>query len=284
MRATLVCVVVLAACGSDGKHEVVPEGFQTLLSGEWTLPPGSEGYYCVRATAPEDMYISSFRPIAPLGTHHTALALDLQGGEDGTFPCQASDTGFKLLFGSGVGTDAFALPDGVAFKLPEGQQVLLNLHLYNASDNQLTGTSGVEIERIKSTDVVHEAETIYALNFNVEVPPGSSVTSGACTMDEASTIFGVFPHMHRLGTNMKATAMHAAGAEVFHDHPYTFESQLDYLVGPIDVAKGEKIAYECAYDNPGTQTVKFGDSTDAEMCVLGLYRYPASGAISLCIN
>lgn len=31
-------------------------------------------------------------------------------------------------------------------------------------------------------------------------------------------------------------------------------------------------------------TVAFGDSTDDEMCVLGMYRYPATGAVSLCSN
>jgi hypothetical protein len=278
MRGALA-LLVLFGCASD-PAETVPTGFVPLVQGDWSMPPGEEGYYCVRATIPEDMYVRAFRPIAPLGTHHTALGFALSAGDDGGFPCQASDAGFKLLFGSGVGTEAFTLPDGVAFKLPAGEQVMLNLHLYNTSDAPISGTSGIEIERIAKADALHEAETLYALNFDLSVPPGTSKTTGACSIDADSTIVGVFPHMHKLGTHMRATA---AGA-VLHDLPYTFEEQLDYAVPSVQVTKGTKIEYECSYQNPGTTTVEFGDSTDAEMCVLGVYRYPATGTVSLCIQ
>jgi hypothetical protein len=290
--AALALALVLPALGcsyddgsGDDGDDGVPVGFQPLVAGDWTLPAGEEGYYCVRATATEDMFIKAFRPLAPLGTHHTALAFDLQGGPDGGFPCTASDTGFKLLFGSGVGTTPYALPDGVAFRLDAGEQVLLNLHLYNAGDGPLSGRSGIEVERVAASEVLHEAETIYALNFDLAVPPGDSSHTGSCTIDGDSTVVGLFPHMHTLGTRMRATAMRA-GAEplAFFDAAYSFEEQLNYPVTPFDIRDGEQIEYECSFTNPGTTTIEFGDSTDAEMCVLGMYRYPARGTVSLCIN
>jgi hypothetical protein len=283
MRAFAAIVLVVAACSSN-EPPPIPQGFVPLLAGDWSLPPGEEGYYCVRATASEDMYVRAFRPIAPIGTHHTALAFDLNGGPDGGFPCEAKDAGFRLIFGSGLGTETYELPDGVAMKLPAGEQIILNLHLYNTSDAELTGRSGVEIERIAPEDVVHEAEVIYALNFDVSATPGVSVSKGECTIDGNSTIFGTFPHMHRLGTHLKGTAMRGEGPMVFHDLAYNFETQLNYRVGPLDMLRGEKVQYECTFDNPTGQTVTFGDSTDKEMCVLGMYRYPARGTISLCIN
>ena len=42
--------------------------------------------------------------------------------------------------------------------------------------------------------------------------------------------------------------------------------------------------YECGFSNPTGETVGFGDSTDKEMCVMGVYRYPATGVVSLCID
>jgi len=293
LALALGLVVATAACGGGGTaaddtagdDTTVPVGFQALVGGDWTMPAGQEGYYCVRATAPEDMYIHAFQPVAPLGTHHTALAFDLQGGADGGFPCQASDTGFKLLFGSGVGTTPYTLPDGVAFKLNAGDQVLLNLHLYNAGDTDLTGHSGIDVERIEPAAVMHEAETIYALDFNLSVPPGESSHTGTCTIDGDSTIVGLFPHMHRLGTHMKATAVRA-GQEpaVFYDAAYAFGEQLNYSVTPVDVKDGDQVQFECGFNNTTTDTVVFGDSTDDEMCVLGMYRYPARGNPSLCFN
>ena len=278
----LCALLAASACGTQSPPSV-PTGFVPLLSGDWTMAAGHEGYYCVRATAPEDLYIHAFRPIAPLGTHHTALAYASKPGPDGTFPCDAADTGFRLLFGSGVGTDPYTLPDGVAFKLSAGDQILLNLHLYNTSDNELTGTSGLEIERIAPENVVHEAEVIYAIDFHLNVPPGSSATIGTCKVDSDSTIFGTFPHMHKLGSHMTGVAMHGGQAITFHDKPYAFEQQLNYNIDPVQVSGGDQIQYTCGYTNPGTQTIGFGDSTDDEMCVLGMYRYPALGAASLCV-
>jgi hypothetical protein len=288
----LVTALAAIGCGyddgadDDGGDDGVPTGYTTLVAGDWSMPAGQEGYYCVRATASEDLYIKSFRPLAPFGTHHTALAIDLQGGPDGGFPCGAADTGFKLLFGSGVGTTPYTLPDGVAFRLAAGEQVILNLHLYNTGDGMLTGRSGIEIERVAAADVQHEAEVIYALGFDLQVPPGDSVARQGCSVDGDSTVFGVFPHMHTLGTHMRASAMRGGVGEphVFFDSPFSFEEQLNYPVTPFDVADGERIEYECSFSNPGSTTVEFGDSTDAEMCVLGMYRYPARGAVSLCIN
>jgi hypothetical protein len=285
----LLALAFLAACGgaSDAEPDALPADYVPLAAGDWSLEPGQEGYYCVRATAPTDLYIQAFRPLAPHGTHHTALAIDLQGGADGGFPCTAADTGFQVLFGSGLGTEPFELPEGVAFKLAAGQQVLLNLHLYNVSPSQvLTGTSGVEVKLIPVEEVQFEAETIYAMDFGVEVPPGESVYRSSCTMDREVTIFGVFPHMHQLGTWMRGSAVRGeAEPEVFHDHAFDFEEQLNHrLAPPVTLARGDRVLVECGFDNPGTTTVGFGDSSDSEMCVLGLYRYPATGAISLCTN
>jgi hypothetical protein len=286
IRATSLALCLLAACGADGGvDDPIPQGFQPFVSGEWSMPPGDEGYYCVRTTAEQDFYIRAFRPIAPLGTHHTALAIDLEGGEDGGFACGAQDVGFKLLFGSGVGTTPYALPEGVAFKLEAGTQVILNPHLYNTTDAPITGTSGVEIERIALEDMVHEAEVVYALHTDLTVPPGTSTTTGQCTFNAAATVFGVFPHMHQLGRNMKATLLRdGSEPRVFFDEAYAFEEQLNYETELVEVQKNDTISYDCSFENPGSQTIRFGDSSDAEMCVLGMYRYPSQGAISLCID
>jgi hypothetical protein len=287
MRATpLLALVFSIGCGTSGGggDPPVPTGFQPLLSGDWTMPPGQEGYFCVRATVAETMYIKAFRPIAPPGTHHTALGFDLQGGTDGAFPCEAKDVGFKLLFGSGVGTEPYALPDGVAFTLEGGSQVLLNLHLFNTTDAPISGTSGIEIERIAEADVVHQAEVVYALDTNLDIPPGESVATHTCTFATQSTVVGVFPHMHKLGTRMTASLDHAGSSQMFFDHPYTFEEQLNYSTAAIEVADGDKITYSCGYSNTTGHNVQFGDSTNDEMCVLGMYRYPSQGSISLCIN
>ena len=285
-RLAIVAAIVLVACSDEGTPpmDMVPTDFVSLLTADWNMAPEDEGYWCARTTADRDLYIKEFRPIAPQGTHHTALSLDAAGGEDGVFPCEASTTGFQILFGSGLGTESFALPEGVAFKVEAGTQLLLNLHLYNYGDAMLTGRSGIEVKLANPVDVVHEAETIYVMNFDLEVPTGESTHTVECTMRSPTTVFGVFPHMHTLGTHMKGVVHRGGiGGEqvVIHDLPFDFEEQLDYAVEPIEVGDDDVITGDCTFFNPG-DPVSFGDSTDSEMCVLGIYRYPREGSLSLC--
>ena len=81
MRTTAIALVAVLGCGSSGGQDI-PQGYVPLVTGEWQMDPGHEGYWCVRATADEDLYIKSFKPIAPKGTHHTALSLS--GGPHAT--------------------------------------------------------------------------------------------------------------------------------------------------------------------------------------------------------
>jgi len=82
--------------------------------------------------------------------------------------------------------------------------------------------------------------------------------------------------MHQLGTHLKATAVPASGApRVLHDGPYSFEEQRYYKLSPLlELSAGDKVTVDCEYQNPGPGTVTFGDSSLAEMCFVGLFRYP----------
>ena len=56
----------------------------------------------------------------------------------------------------------------------------------------------------------------------------------------------------------------------------SFGYQKNYpLDPPVTVAAGESVLVECTYENPTSFPVTFGDSSKAEMCFAGLYRYPA---------
>jgi hypothetical protein len=291
-----ILVLMLAACsepaentadsGVDDDPDAAVGGDEhvTLLAGDWTMSAGTEGYHCVRKTIEQDLWIKEFKPLAPEGTHHTALAIDFRNDPDGSFPCDAGTVGFNLLFGSGIGTEPFPLPEGIAYKVPAGSKLLLNLHLYNVSDSELTGTSGVEVLVADPEDVVHEAETVYVLDYNLDVTPGESNHEVKCTVQDEATVFGVFPHMHRMGAHMTATIESEGGSPtVFFDKPYDFEEQYNHTIDPsFEIHPGDVIRGNCGFFNDTTETVSFGDSSDDEMCVLGIYRYPASGGVGLC--
>lgn len=260
------------------------DGWKTLLISRWEVPPGMEKYQCVRFTLPQDVNVSAFRALSPPGTHHTFLMIsDTAMKADGTEPCNATTVGTRNLTGSGVGTNDFVMPQGVATQLKKGQQLILNLHLFNVTDKPITGLSGTLIKVSQDADVKQFAEGILAGPISLAIPPGGPTKiTGSCMMTTDVTLFGVIPHMHQLGTHLKAVAKSSVmGEVVLSDRPYDFDSQIVYSLEPqIPMKAGDTISVECTYQNPTGKMVGWGESSLEEMCFAGIYRYPAAGAKS----
>jgi hypothetical protein len=282
--ALFACFALLgSACGGSetapAPEEPPPVEWETLLSGEWTMPAGTEDYVCIRHTITEDIYVRAFEAINPLGTHHTFLTIGPASAPDGVTGCGVADNHGQSLFGSGVGTNPIEFPEGVAMKLTGGSQILLNLHLFNSGTDALLGTSGTRMVRVEESDVAYIGGNRPALALDLNLPPHQESSKvGTVTMSADTTIFAVLPHMHQLGIHMKVVAESSVdGERVLHDAPYDFEAQLYYAVDPIRMAKGDRVRFECTWQNTTDRTVVFGDSSLDEMCAVGLYQYPAAG-------
>jgi hypothetical protein len=150
------------------------------------------------------------------------------------------------------------------------------LHLYNVGEAELSGTSGTRILPIDQGEIEYLGDNIPAVNLDLNIPPHQDTTTAATTeMKEDTTIFAVLPHMHQLGIHAKVVAESSIdGERVLHDAPYDFDAQLYYPVEAIRMAAGDKVRFECTWRNTTARTINFGDSSDDEMCAIGLYRYP----------
>ena len=303
LSACLLAAILAAtaACGGDDDGpgvdpdasvpvdgEPLPEGWQKLLEGDWTLAAGEEGYYCVYATVPRDVYIKAFRPLIPQGTHHTVLTRYTGTHPDGTVECSVGTNGQSMIYGSGVGSPDFVFPDGIGLHLPAGTRLLLNLHLYNASDASLTGRSGTLFQEATADEIEHVGEIVLAgPTVGLQVPPGTSTQSGTCNVssitDEPVQVFALSQHMHKLGKHLKTTVRRGAEELTLQDIPYDFEEQTFQLVEPfVELRPGDVLTTHCTYDNTTGRTVRFGDSSDDEMCFTDLFYYPAQGAPFIC--
>lgn len=263
------------------------EGWKTLITGRWEVPPGEELYQCVRFTIPEDLNVGGFRALSPAGTHHTFLMVNETASKpDGVEKCSAATVGTRNITGSGVGTNDFMMPTGVATKLKKGQQLILNLHLFNVTDKPITGISGTLVKTAVDADVKQFAEGILAGPITLSIPPGGpSVQSGTCTLERDVTIFGVIPHMHQLGTHLKAVAHSSVmGDVVLSDRPYDFDTQIVYpLQKEVQMKVGDTIDVDCTYQNTTANAVSFGESSLDEMCFAGVYQYPAGSDGFICV-
>lgn len=266
--------------------EDMGEGWQRLMEADWELAAGSEGYRCMTLTIPEDVYITAFAPQSPLGTHHATLGVSSEPtGPDQVIVCGVGNTGTRRLQGSGAGSEPSYLPEGVAMPLHKGEQVNMNLHLFNVGDQTIRGRSGMWIKTVPKSQVVNEAETVLAGPLSLNIPVGRSTESGGCTLRADATIYGVGPHMHQHGVHLKASATTAAGDVMLYDGDYDFSHQLFHDIDDVQLHKGDHVNVECTYLNDTDAALHWGDSSLAEMCFIGLGLYPAIGYGSLpCSN
>lgn len=286
MRSTIVWLVLVASCGTDSAAPTAnpdagtpADGFQRLIASAWTLPAGTQKYLCVRQTVTSDIWVTSIRPVAPGGTHHTVLMVGPRDLDDGAVECDSALTK-PAIYASGVGTQLLDMPNGVAIHVKPGQQLLLNLHLFNSGDNVLTGTSGIEYKPIDPMFVMHEAGVVLAGKTNFVVPDGGVTNQvGICTTPANVTVFAVAPHMHLLGTWMKVSYADANGGNprVLHDASYNFDDQkFDVLSPQLVTRAGGKLTVECTYENHTGKPAMFGEHTEDEMCYSLSLLYPPS--------
>jgi hypothetical protein len=262
-----------------------------LNEGSWTVQPGGDSYFCVVKTIQEDTYIKSFQGMSPVGTHHTVLTIYDGTHADGIFPCDFSTNGPSMIYGTGLGTPPMDLPEGVAVKLAKGTKIINNLHLFNATDQPISGTSGTLYKPIDPSLVQHEAEIVLAgRTIGMTVPPGESVQKGRCnissiTASEPIKVFSVAPHMHKLGTHMKSTILRGSQTIVLQDVAYNFDNQTFTLKNPfVELLPGDVLQTDCTYQNTTGHNVTFGESSNNEMCFTNIYYFPRQGATFICDN
>jgi len=307
-RLVLAAGLVLTGCGTTAADEAAPDsgvadrggggsggsdapewsfdfledagdGWQVLLKAEWELEPHTERYLCVRFTAPEAASMVAFKSLDTPGTHHTVLGVqETPTRDDGIVECDGTLPGDRHLFGGALGSEASdPFPEGVAMDLQAGHQLTMNLHLFNVSDEPLTGSSGMLVQLGAAPEPGLAASSMLAGPLSLTIPPGHSVHSGLCTFAASTTLFAVAPHMHQLGTHLKAVAKRAGHPDrVLFDGPYDFDEQVGHAIDPITMESGDRVEVECSYDNPGDRVVRFGESSLEEMCFLGASFYPVS--------
>jgi hypothetical protein len=262
------------ASGGDRADAAVVDGYRALVTTNWTLPPPTSStpdqYFCASLTVEEDIIIDAFRNVSPNGTHHTVLSVGPRTGPDNPgYPCGAGTNHETLLFASGVGTEDFTFPEGVGVRVEAGQQLHLNVHTFNATDFELSGTSGVSGRPVDSVEQEAVFQFVGPVGFVIPNDGEPHEFSGSCSASTDQTVLSWWPHMHQLGTHMKIEVE----GEVVHDKDFRFTEQVNYPTS-LPLRAGDEIRVTCRYVNDTKDPVGWGDSSNAEMCFAGSYRYP----------
>lgn len=190
--------------------------------------------------------------------------------------------------------NALDMPKGVAYPFAAHQLIKIEAHYINASPKPIMGFGTVTVTTAPAGQDFTPADIMFCGSvlqlLQPGVPPGKSAldpkffqpSKVTDLKDKDIKLFGITTHQHRRGTLMtvgKSTSADDPGTELIHGQPWDNAPFIhwddDHLV---TFAPDEGLRWQCFYDNPDSQTIKFGESAeDNEMCFFWAYYYPSAG-------
>lgn len=236
----------------------------------FTLEPESEQYLCYAATVSEDLVIDGFSDEGAPFLHHLLFSRSTGTEPEGLSEC---DVLFRYtwqpIFGAGAGASELELPEGTGHRIAAGQQLVLQMHLFNTTEEPVTGSVELRMHRSSADDPEAIGSKTFG-TFELSLPAAQeSDVEALCTIDERVEILAVLPHMHQLGTSLTFEVGKSEDdmAMVFERNPYQFDDQ---RIDPIELTlePGDMTRLRCHYDNPHDREISFGESSEDEMCFL----------------
>lgn len=232
------------------------------------LPSGVESYTCFGATLSEDTVIDGFVKSAQPFVHHAQFVKALAPEPEGVSTCNEQ---FKLtwlpIFLAGAGASEMRFDDGIGHVIPAETQLVLQMHLLNATEKDIE--QAVEIRMHKSTSPDPTPVAPWAIGSSQIQVPAHSMGSAqnVCTMNGPVQLLAVFPHMHLLGTRFSVEVGKSLDAmrPLYARDPYDFDDQRMEKVD-ISLEAGDVLRVTCDYMNSTDQVIEFGESTNDEMC------------------
>lgn len=287
LHLTLFAAFLLAACGTDSKPSgdqpldpPPPAGGQQLATSTYHLMPGEEVYMCYQFYSPSDAPVAITRvdELSMPGIHHFALYQAFGRNEpDAPHVCNTLiKTTWLPIWGANTGMHSLELPAGTGFVIQPDTQYIVQLHLQNTSDSAIDVRGGVNLTYDRSPSIIPAG--MYAIGSEaIDIPAGATdyQVPVSCTPGKTMNVFAVLPHMHKLGTQIDMTSTPAGGAttDFYKVDPWVFGNQpLDMI--NAQVSPTDAFNLTCHYTNTTNADVKYGESSDDEMCFFVFFYYP----------
>jgi hypothetical protein len=294
------------AVEGDPKHlpprPKFPEGWQLgkpdlvlTLPKAYTVPAeGADVYrnFAIPLQVPAGKYIRAveFRPGNRKVVHHAILGFDptdnvrKRESKDGEPGFTQSNFPAPILPGSLAfwvpGKDSRPLPEGVSLPWPKGADLVLQLHVHPSGKPEVErSTIGLYFT---DTPPRRSLDLFLVENKKIDIPAGKSDyrVTATRTLSVDVEVFGIFPHMHLIGKDVRVTALLPGGAKksllLIDRWDFNWQGYYEYAK-PVNLPKGTQVLMECTHDNSATnpfnpsqppKRVTYGEQTTNEMAIV----------------
>ncbi len=254
---------------------------------------GDDNYRCfvVDPGLEEDGFLTAFEvlPGNPAIVHHMivyapaddaaladAYALDDADPEPGYQCFGDARVNSSMLAPWAPGTQSWYFPEGTGVRMEAGRPVVVQMHYNNGSEDNSDDT----VVNLKVQESVEtELFPFFWVDGSLNIPPGEGAhveeSSRKLGVGVDVKLWGVAPHMHKLGVSEQGWIEHADGSETcLLDVPrWDFNWQLTYVFEePVIISPEDRIGMRCTYDSTSvTETTTWGDGTGDEMCLMTMF-------------
>lgn len=274
-----------------------------------TLDPGvpyqpnsttTDDYHCFLfdpgLASAQDLIGIDVHPGTPQSVHHVLVfaVSPAAVGEAQAKDAAEPGPGWTCFAGSGIGSGtavpptiggwvpgggASAFPAGTGISLAAGTWIVVQIHYNLQVRADVFDRTTVDLH-YAATPVAKHALVLPIANDTFTIPAGASgtVTADLPVPIGSWAVWGVLPHMHLHGTDIKVSVERAGGDSTCAiDIPHwNFHWQgFYYYRQPITVAAGDVAHLACSFDNSsGSAPLTWGEKTSDEMCLAFVYVTP----------
>jgi hypothetical protein len=309
----MVALAICAACSqtppADGLgHPPLAKPPANIVGGfsiqlpTTTLMPGDEQQPCwifpVDLTGPSRL-VGGAKLTVSRGMHHGNITTRPKTGE-GIRPCDPSKDpplvggeGFDIANGGAVlfasstqvqGEEWHSFPDGYAFPIKEGHEIVARMHYLNSSTQALDVAPKYEWFTIDASKIVQTLAPFAWTYSYFTIPPHAMHTvTGSCRLPPGMNVLMALPHMHKMGVGFDAAFLGGPkdGQSWLVSKGYDPDRGVSQMFQPaVDLSQGDGSTFSCSWNNTLDKPLVNGIG-DNEMCILFGYAYPPEKTYSL---
>lgn len=275
---------------ADGWLGGQPDKVLTLPTKYSLAADGPDQFQCfvLPLNLDRDAFVSGleFRPENRRVVHHALVFLDTNNNArnlanaSGEYPCFGGPRFQGALIGGWA-------PGSVPLKdtepglrpIPKGSDIVIQIH-YHPSGKAEVDQSSIGL-RFTDHPGTKGRTAVIMFNRRIDIAPGDShyVVKSSLVMPKDVQVFGIAPHAHYLGKEMKISAHLPDGSEKpliwIKDWDFNWQGSYQYST-PLALPKGTRVDLEYVYDNSEKNPrnpahppvrVRWGEQTTNEMAV-----------------
>ena len=255
------------------------------------IAPGTDATYCsyLDAHVTDTTDVVHFRVLQSLTGHHAILFSAKQSRPVDTHICTEDDmvnTRFVAAGGAeSVGT--IEIPDGLAFRIPAGTQLMMQTHWINATQQAVDGQAVAYITT-RTTDPARQVLDLFnVVKTDFTLPAGKTTTaSTTCAVKHNLQLFTLTGHEHELGSHVDIQLLDGANTSMLwsYDWQPSYQSAPPYKIygvqQPLRLTAGQQLQVTCTWVNNTGNDLGF----PREMCVGSGFYFPADAGEIDCVD